>query len=48
VDLTGAFTELSEAVQTARRYADELSALLGLPAFTLYDLLRTDSTKYIC
>ena len=41
VDLTGTFDEQSEGCDIARRYAKQLSALLGVPVFAFYDLLRT-------
>jgi len=48
IDLTGAFNETVEGHTIARRYAQRLSALLGVPAVALYDLLRTDPTKFLC
>jgi hypothetical protein len=48
VDLTGTFDQTSEGRVIARRYADALSTALGVPAFALYDLLRSDSTEFLC
>ncbi len=42
VDLTGTFDEKADGLGIARRYAAELSAALGVPAFAFYDLLRRD------
>ncbi len=42
VDLTGTFDEKADGVTIAREYAAELSAVLGVPAFAFYDLLRRD------
>jgi hypothetical protein len=42
VDLTGTFGEVAESIAIARTYADALSAVLGVPAFAFYDLLRRD------
>jgi hypothetical protein len=39
VDLTGSFDEDREGRHIARRYASQLSATLGLPAFALSDLM---------
>ena len=44
VDLTGTFDERSEGLAIARRYAEQLSRALGVPAFAFYDLLRRDHT----
>jgi transposase len=44
VDLTGAFDERTEGLAIARRYAEQLSRALGVPAFPFYDLLRRDHT----
>jgi hypothetical protein len=40
VDLTGTFDEQTEGLAIARRYAEQLSLALGVPAFPFYDLLR--------
>jgi transposase len=42
VDLTGTFDEQAEGLAIARRYAEQLSRALGVPAFPFYDLLRRD------
>lgn len=42
VDLTGRFNGLTEPIAVARTYAEQLSAVLGVPAFAFYDLLRRD------
>lgn len=42
VDLTGTFDEKIEGLAIARRYAEQLSLVLGVPAFPFYDLLRRD------
>lgn len=42
VDLTGEFDEQAEGPAIARRYANDLSAALGTPAYAFYDLLRRD------
>jgi hypothetical protein len=44
VDLTGTFDEQTEGLAIARRYAEQLSLALGVPAFPFYDLLRGDHT----
>jgi hypothetical protein len=44
VDLTGTFDEQTEGLAIARRYAEQLSLALGVPAFPFYDLLRRDHT----
>lgn len=41
VDLTGSFDGDGEGRRIARRYAAQLSATLGLPAFALSDLMVT-------
>jgi hypothetical protein len=41
VDLTGSFDEQVEGLVIARSYAKQLAAAIGVPAFALYDLLRT-------
>jgi hypothetical protein len=41
VDLTGDFDEQADGPTIARSYAKQLTAALGVPAFALYDLLRT-------
>jgi hypothetical protein len=46
IDLTGTF-KAAEGSAIARQYARQLSALIGVPAFALYDLLRTDSSKFL-
>jgi hypothetical protein len=46
VELSGPFNQDSEGFLIARRYAGALSALLGIPAFALYDLLRSDTTRF--
>jgi hypothetical protein len=40
VELTGTFDEATEGREIARRYAKQLSIALGVPAFSLFDLLR--------
>ena len=42
VDLTGTFSEVTKSIAIARTYAEALSAVLGVPAFAFYDLLRRD------
>jgi hypothetical protein len=42
VDLTGTFDERTQGLAIARRYAEELSAALGVPAYAFHDLLRRD------
>ena len=42
VDLTGTFDEQAEGLAIVRRYAEQLSVALGVPAFPFYDLLRRD------
>lgn len=42
VDLTGTFDEQADGLAIARRYAQQLSEALGVPAFPFYDLLRRD------
>ncbi len=42
VDLIGKFSEVTESIAIARTYAEALSAVLGVPAFAFYDLLRRD------
>jgi len=44
VDLTGTFDERTEGLAIARRYAEQLSRAVGVPAFAFYDLLRRDHT----
>src|SRR5271170_1393430 len=46
IDLTGTFNERTEGRSIARWYAQQLSALLGVPVFALYDLLRDDPDKF--
>ncbi|MCW2689559.1 MAG: hypothetical protein JWR37_4449 [Mycobacterium sp.] len=48
IDLVGTFDQTAEGQTIARCYARRLSAILGVPAFAFYDLLRTDPTKFIC
>lgn len=42
VDLVGTFDEGHQGLCIARDYAQRLSAVLGVPAFPLFDLLRLD------
>ena len=43
VDLTGTFSEVTESIAIdPRTYAEALSAMIGVPAFAFYDLLRRD------
>jgi hypothetical protein len=42
VDLTGSFDETSEGPTIARRYANALAALIGVPSYAFYDLLRRE------
>ena len=42
VELTGEFNDVAESIAIARTYAEALSAVLGVPAFAFYDLLRRD------
>jgi hypothetical protein len=42
VDLTGTFDERTQGLAIARRYAEELTAALGVPAYAFHDLLRRD------
>ena len=41
VELTGTFDEQGEGPIIARDYAKQLATAIGVPAFALYDLLRT-------
>ena len=41
VELTGTFDEQAEGPTIARGYAKQLATAIGVPAFALYDLLRT-------
>jgi hypothetical protein len=41
IDLTGTFDERADGPTIARGYAKLLTAALGVPAFALYDLLRS-------
>jgi hypothetical protein len=47
IDLTGTFDETAEGKTIARSYAQQLTAILGVPAFAFYDLLRADPAKFI-
>jgi hypothetical protein len=47
IDLTGSFAA-AEGKTIARGYAQQLTVILGVPVFALYDLLRADSTKFLC
>jgi hypothetical protein len=42
LDLTGSFDETSEGPTIARLYANALAALIGVPAYATYDLLRRE------
>lgn len=42
VDLIGTFDEGRQGLCIARDYAQRLSAVLGVPVFALFDLLRLD------
>ena len=46
VDMNGTFDVAAEALAIARRFGRQLSGLLWVPAFALYDLLRADSSKF--
>jgi hypothetical protein len=46
IDLTGTFGQTRQGPVIARRYAQQLSAVLGVPAYALHDLLRADPTKF--
>jgi hypothetical protein len=46
IDLTGTFDERAEGPSIARSYAERLAAVLGVPAFALFDLLRNDSGEF--
>ena len=41
VELTGSFDERAHGPAIARGYAKQLAAAIDIPAFALYDLLRT-------
>lgn len=43
IDLTGTFDEQYEGRAIARLYAQSLAVLMGIPAFALQDLLRSDT-----
>lgn len=45
VDLVGTFDEGHQGLCIARDYAQQLSAVLGVPAFPLFDLLRLDQPE---
>jgi hypothetical protein len=45
VDLIGTFDEDHQGLCIARDYAQRLSAVLGVPAFPLFDLLRLDQPE---
>jgi hypothetical protein len=47
IDLTGAFDETADGKTIACNYAQQLTAILGVPAFAFYDLLRTDPAQFI-
>jgi hypothetical protein len=47
VDLTGDFTTATGKT-IARGYAERLTAVLGVRAFALCDVLRADPTKFNC
>jgi hypothetical protein len=42
VDLSGNFDERVEGPTIARRYAQALTAIIGVPAYAFYDLLRSE------
>ena len=44
--MNGTFDVAAEALAIARRFGRQLSGLLWVPAFALYDLLRADSSKF--
>jgi hypothetical protein len=46
IDLTGYFTP-AQGKTIARDYAQQLTAILGVPAFALYDLLRAGPTEFL-
>ena len=46
IDLAGDFDEPTEGRTIARRYATQLSGVLGVPAFALYDLLVADRSEW--
>jgi hypothetical protein len=46
IDLTGTFDEKIDGPSIARSYAVRLAAVLGVPAFALFDLLRNDPAKF--
>ena len=45
VDLIGSFDEPTEGRTIARRYATQLSAALGIPAFALCDLIAAEQSE---
>jgi hypothetical protein len=45
-DMNGTFEVADEALAMARLFGRQLSGLLWVPAFALYDLLRADSNKF--
>ncbi|GAT07735.1 putative uncharacterized protein [Mycolicibacterium novocastrense] len=45
VELVGTFDEGHQGLCIARGYAQRLSAVLGVPAFPLFDLLRLDQPE---
>ena len=47
VDMNGTFDVAAEAPALARRYGRQLSELLRVPAFALYDLQRANSSKFL-
>jgi hypothetical protein len=47
VDLTGTFAENTGGKTIARCYARQLTAILGVPVFAFYDLLRSDPAQFI-
>ena len=44
--MNGTFDLTAEDLAMARRFGRQLSGLLRVPAFALYDLLRADSSKF--
>lgn len=47
IELTGTFGQATEGPGIARQYAQQLSVVLGAPAFALHDLLRADPARFL-
>ena len=46
-DMNATFDVAAEALAIARRFGRQLSGLLWVPTFALYDVLRADSSKFL-